>query len=49
MSAFRFRVQVYAVGSLPATFLIGRNGAEVRRIDGPFELADLERSIRRLL
>ena len=39
----------YRVESLPATFLIGRDGSDVRRIDGPFDRADLERSIRKLL
>jgi cytochrome c biogenesis protein CcmG/thiol:disulfide interchange protein DsbE len=39
----------YKVESLPATFVVGRDGAMVRRIDGPFDLADLERSIRRLV
>ena len=39
----------YQIESLPATFLIGPDGALVRRIDGPFELASLERAVRALV
>jgi cytochrome c biogenesis protein CcmG/thiol:disulfide interchange protein DsbE len=39
----------YEVESLPATFVVGTDGALVRRIDGPFDLTDLERSIRSLV
>lgn len=41
--------EAYQVESLPATFLVGVDGAEVRRIDGPFDLASLERSVRALI
>jgi len=34
---------------LPTTFLVSADGAEVRRIDGPFNLASLERSVRALI
>ena len=35
----------YRVEALPATFLVSRDGREVRRIDGPFELHELERAV----
>lgn len=41
--------EAYQVESLPVTFVVGRDGVVVRRIDGPFDPADLERSIRKLV